>query len=370
MFQVMPDSPIPVICDRCRAEGLAGEDPFEAFGALLDFEPVPRSAKRADGWDAEVQRAYIAALSLTGTDRAACRAVGKSAFGVTQLIRHEGSESFRAAREEALAMAADERSRRLAEGLRAVAADQSGWRPPEPPWSGAASRRPPPAAVADLEPALEPAGTDSVDADKLIEELLSILARKYFSKLEQERQARLQGRIAEADFYVRQITCLEVSLDMVSGDGMAYLRDFRCRGHDLLHIAETEMSRLLDQARRIHWERCGEPPRPDHPPLHLLVQQEGFAIEPLDATSSGHPDGLTHAEQYRLHQERNARDAEAQIAWEAQAREAAAEWRARLDAQEDPSPLRGEGKAPPGAEGEGASTGPPPAEDPDEEPKP
>jgi hypothetical protein len=48
--------PIPVICDRCRADGV-GEDPFEAFGALLDFEPVPK-AKRADGWDEECQRAF------------------------------------------------------------------------------------------------------------------------------------------------------------------------------------------------------------------------------------------------------------------------------------------------------------------------
>src|SRR3954452_1525063 len=94
--------PIPVVCDRCRAEGLAGEDPFEAFGALLDFEPVPRRMNRADGWDAEVQRAYIAALSLTGSDRAAARAVGKAAFGIKQLLNSPGSEGFAAAREEAM----------------------------------------------------------------------------------------------------------------------------------------------------------------------------------------------------------------------------------------------------------------------------
>jgi len=63
--------PILVICDRCRAEGAAGTDPFEAFGALLGFDPVPRRAHRADGWDPETQRACIAALSLTGNDRAA-----------------------------------------------------------------------------------------------------------------------------------------------------------------------------------------------------------------------------------------------------------------------------------------------------------
>lgn len=92
MFHFMSHAPKPlhVVCDRCRAEGLAGEDPFQAFGALIDFEPVPRRTKRADGWDPEVQRAFIAALSLTGSDRAAARAVGKSAYGVSQLIEHEG----------------------------------------------------------------------------------------------------------------------------------------------------------------------------------------------------------------------------------------------------------------------------------------
>jgi hypothetical protein len=108
----------------------------------------------------------------------------------------------------------------------------------------------PPASAAP-EPEPDPTEAERAEADKVMEELLQILARKYFSKLEQERRARLEGRIAEADLDVRQITCLEVSLDMVSGDGMAILRDFRCRGFDLLDIAETPMSKLLDQARRL-----------------------------------------------------------------------------------------------------------------------
>ena len=110
-------APIPVVCDRCRAEGLSGADPFAAFGALLDFDPVPRRKTRPDGWDHECQRAFIAALSLTGSVRAACRAVGKSAFGAERLREAEGGESFAAAWEEAEAIAGDERSRRLAEGV-------------------------------------------------------------------------------------------------------------------------------------------------------------------------------------------------------------------------------------------------------------
>ncbi|HEX8526136.1 hypothetical protein [Allosphingosinicella sp.] len=315
--------PIPVVCDRCRAEGLSGEDPFEAFGALLDFEPVPRRSARADGWDSETQRAYIAALSLTGNDRAACRAVGKSAFGVTQLVAHEGGAGFRAAREQALEIAAGERSRRLAEGLQAVAAEQSGWRPAAPPWAQA--RRGPGRPPAFPQPCREPElDLDDVEITPKMEELradiLRMIVGQYLAKLEQERSSRLQGRIAEADFYLRQITCLEVALDVLSGDGLKVLREVRHDGHDLFHIAETELSTLLDEARRRHWEECGDPPRPEYPPRHLLVEHGGFSTEPLEALRGGHPEGLSHNEQRRRYDETYARDAKAQVEWEAEAR--------------------------------------------------
>ena len=41
---------IPVICDRCRAAGTAGEGDFSHLGDLLEFTPVPRKTKRIDGW--------------------------------------------------------------------------------------------------------------------------------------------------------------------------------------------------------------------------------------------------------------------------------------------------------------------------------
>jgi hypothetical protein len=302
-------SPLPVICDRCRAQGLAGGDPFTAFGALLDFDPVPRRAHRADGWDAEVQRAYIAALSLTGADRSACRAVGKSAFGVTQLVAHEGSGSFRAAREEALAMAADERSRRLAEGLRAVAAEQAGWRPADPPWAGAASRRgeAPPAA---------PLGETATDEERKLR-LLAGLLDKFRIKLEQERKARLAGKIAEADFYVRQITCIEVWADIMSGDVMSLLSERREDGFMALQIAETPLSLLLDDVRREHWAACGEPDRPPPPPRDLLVDHGTFSTEPDEPYTGGSFESINA--QRREFEMRHRRDAEAQIAWEAEA---------------------------------------------------
>jgi hypothetical protein len=348
--------PLPVICDRCRAEGLAGEDPFEAFGALLDFEPVPRKKTRADGWDAQTQRAYIAALSLTGTDRAACRAVGRSAFGVVQLLRSEGSESFAAAREEALAMAADERGRRLAEGLRAVAAEQSGWRPPAPPWSRAASRRT--AQPVPVQARLEGPAPDEDEATRDIpdDELAAIVSivQKYRLKLEAERRCRLEGRIAEADFYLRQITMLEVSLDVVSGNGMEVLKRARLGDHGLLTIAETGMSILLGGVRRKFWEDRGEPPRPEYPPRHLLEQKDGYATEPLTTSQGFYGEGA--AEKRAEIEKQSASDARAQIEWEARAREEVAAWRAREEAEAraelDRACSSGKGEWPESARGE------------------
>ena len=39
---------IPVVCDRCRAEGEAGEDPFAAFGAASDGADLLRDGPPDD----------------------------------------------------------------------------------------------------------------------------------------------------------------------------------------------------------------------------------------------------------------------------------------------------------------------------------
>ena len=66
MFRCSPRSAI-----ACLAAGLLASAPLCAEqdappvlrGDLLDFTPVPRKLNRADGWSAEKQRAFIAALS-------------------------------------------------------------------------------------------------------------------------------------------------------------------------------------------------------------------------------------------------------------------------------------------------------------------
>ena len=45
----MPDSApaiptVPVICDKCRAQGMAGDPAFAAIPDILAFDPVPRRA--------------------------------------------------------------------------------------------------------------------------------------------------------------------------------------------------------------------------------------------------------------------------------------------------------------------------------------
>lgn len=289
--------PIPVICDRCRARGAAGEAQFADFGDLLDFEPVPRRP-RADGWTGELQRAFIAALAVTGSPRRAARAVGKAQFGADQLRKAKGAEGFNAAWDKAMAQAAEKGRHRLAAGFGAVVREDALSRP---------EGLPAPAAPED--PAAEEMANRA---------LLATLVGKYMIKLQQEREARLEGRIVEADLYVRQITWLEVALDMTSGDGLKLLRDYRCGELGLIQIAETPMARLLDAARRDHWVAAGDPPRPEHPIRRLLIDHGRFSTEPVEYTEGGLE--LSHEEQRARFEAQHVRDAKAQVEWEAEAR--------------------------------------------------
>jgi hypothetical protein len=91
---------IPVVCDECRAKGMAGDGRFAGVPDILDFEPVPRR-NRSDGWKPEHQRAFIAALAITGSPRQAARIVGKHEFGAQTLRTARGGRSFAAAWEAA-----------------------------------------------------------------------------------------------------------------------------------------------------------------------------------------------------------------------------------------------------------------------------
>ena len=350
-------NPFPVLCDRCRAEGLAGEAEFAelaGLGDLLDFEPVPRRVARADGWTPEIQSAYVAALAVTGSERQAAAVVERAAYGVTQLRKVEGNESFLAACDKAMEIWRErERVRRSDSLLAAARGEVARTRGPGRPrlaWSGAATRQPPPAQG---EP--EAADGDSTEPMLWLERMLKL----YLIKLESERSARLEGHVAAADLYVRQATAIEVMMDLAAAgcglDVFEMLDRLSVEGVHFIQVAETPFSRLLDEARRRHWEARGEPARPE-PPRHLFEPRHGVALEPCDAAYGGRDVSLD--DQWRAFEAQHAKDAAALVEWESRARQEAAEWRARVEGEANLSPSSGEGKAPPGAEGEGPAPEP------------
>lgn len=296
--------------------------PDADLGDLLDFDPVPRKRHRVDGWHAEAQRAFVHALALTGSRRRAAAAVGKSQFGVDQLLRAPGSTSFRAACDAAMAIAAERSAGRLATGLEAVAAESAAWAPAAGPWSGARTRRPPAgrSRPGDSRPAPAPApAPDEQETPERKARQFAGIVRDYLIKVGQEREARLRGEITAADYYLRQLTFIEVMLDLTGPGGLfKTLADFREGGYHLVDIAQTPMSKLLGDARRAKWAELGEPPRPPHPPQDLLVARGRVDVEPTECTRGGLE--ASHADQRAAFKARYARDAEKQLEWEARAR--------------------------------------------------
>ncbi|MGI8611904.1 MAG: hypothetical protein ACR2KH_06505 [Sphingomicrobium sp.] len=262
---------IPVLCDRCQASGTAGEGDFAHLGDLLDFEPVPRQLKRRNGWTGVLQREFIARLAQTGSPTLAVEAMTKCLHGVRKLLKDPGSDGFRAAWDRAVELGeAAEARRRIAEQ------------------AGIDARN----AHADTPRSRGHAPEPESEADDtgLRMEMIERLIAKFQRKVAQERSCRLGGRIVEADFYLRQITCLEVAFDlMVDGHGdrgWTMLMEARRGTRNLLEIADTHMTRVLDQARRDQWAAMAEPERPEAWPERYLLGEPGKVdarIEPLAA---------------------------------------------------------------------------------------
>lgn len=76
--------------------------PKKPARTLPAFTPVPRKKARSNGWNPDVQRAFIEALAETGSVEAACRRVNRAAVGAYLLRRHPQGGSFRKAWEAAL----------------------------------------------------------------------------------------------------------------------------------------------------------------------------------------------------------------------------------------------------------------------------
>ena len=292
---------IPVICDRCRVAGSAGSGKFSHYGDLLEFEPVPRQKTRVGGWDEEKQRAFIALLATTGSAHRAALAIDMTPKGAKMLREAEGSDSFNAAWDRALAIAAKNGTLKISTAVADAAA-----RSAEPQ-----SRR------GGFEPADDEPGMSDDDKLQLIENLFY----KWLGKVEQEREARLRGEVVAADFYLRQVTFFEVTFDLMCSefgeDAWAIMSSLRRGGEHITRIAATPMSQILDAKRRELWATMGEPQRPEHPPARYLLSKLGYSLQSESEALSDEQKKLPPRDQQLLCEAMHEAEAEAQAEWEA-----------------------------------------------------
>jgi hypothetical protein len=298
-----PDSPLP------RPE--RDEDPDPEIDILLDFDPVYRRIKRSDGWPPEVQRGFIAALARTGSVEHAAFAVHRSSGGAWKLRGDGSGQSFADSWDGAIDLYHERNPKPARRGGRARGAWAEAAKPAAPP---------PPDEVPE-------------DDDAFWAELQDSLFVKYLLKLDAEREARLDGRIVEADFIVRQLTWLEVSLDLAGvGEKVVDLFKGLSRGErNVRDIAATPVSVLLDTLRRAYWEKYGGPERPAAAALGRH-DEDAATGEPLECHGWPERDGEGIGPSGRR-EEHVRRNAEAQRAWEAKAKADAEAWRKRVDGE-------------------------------------
>jgi hypothetical protein len=310
--------------------------------ALLDFEPVVRKCKRHDGWTPANQRIYILGLAETGNPDQAAHRVRRTASGAWKVRTSDGADGFAAAWDKALALHHRRNPRPLPKGRPSRGEILAG------------SGRSWPARAAPPEPEAQ----DPLEEDELLDRILE----KYRLKLRAERECRLSGRIVEADFYVRQLTFIEVAMDLA------------CNAHELYEMLSdgdlnpfrtvaTPMSLLLDKLRRDHWREKGEP---DRQPLPELGRHDGDAALGELSYNTYDPAFSDNREWDRHRKALAAQRAEAQRLWEEKAARDAEAWRKRVEGEEgeaEPDPDAEEKSENPGSRATGS-------DNPEPEPRP
>lgn len=297
-----------------RADDPAADDPDIA--ALLAFPPVIRRNKRHDGWGPAEQKGFIAWLAATGNVDKAAQAVGRTQSGAWGVRNALGGDGFSEAWEAALDLF---HGRRRAQKLDELAAPPAG--PRHTPrrvreareakaFRRGASRGRGAAIPAEDEP------PELDEAEKL--ELLEEIFKRYLIKLEGERTARLDGRIVEADFYVRQLTHIELILD-VGGRVQELLDGLSWDGLHLVQVSATPGSAYMEKLRRAYWLEKGEADRPPPAPLGDHNERFSTGADAYDPERDG--DFKTWE---RRQQEKQRLAAEAQREWEDRARAEAA----------------------------------------------
>lgn len=91
----MPDSPIPTFAELAADPEIA---------PLLTFTPVPRKALRPNGWTPDLQREFIAYLAWCGIPSLAAKTLDKNLSGIATIYKTQGSDSFRASWDAAVAL--------------------------------------------------------------------------------------------------------------------------------------------------------------------------------------------------------------------------------------------------------------------------
>jgi hypothetical protein len=266
---------------------------------LPAFAPVPRKY-RYDGWTVERQRAFIEALADTGSVRAAAQRINMSAEGAYYLRRQPGAEGFRAAWEAALdhgiQRLADIAIERAMEGVavpvfyRGEQCGEKRWyndrllmfilkhhlpqlygdtplprgtRHPDTIAREAAENCPVCRERAEQEAAA--AAEPDAAALKATEAVLTDLLKTYVFKVRAERQYRLSGAVVAADFALRQLTHIELLLE-IGGASLQQLLDATIVPGPGKYWSRmlliSPMSKLLDELRRAEWAKTGEPDRP------------------------------------------------------------------------------------------------------------
>lgn len=307
--------------------------------ALLDFEPVVRKCRRHDGWTPLNQRIYIVGLAETGNPDQAAHRVRRTASGAWKVRTSDKAEGFAAAWDGALALY-HRRNPRVLKGRPSRGEILAG------------STRPWPTRAAP--PGPEPVDPEAEQRKK--RELFAELLKGYRRKLAAERTARLAGRIVEADFYVRQLTVLELALDG-AGDVRALIALLSSGdpGHGL-DIVATPMSLLLDKHRRDCWREKGEPDRFPLPDLGRHDEHAAYGEAGYNHYNAGR-DG-DYKDWQRRRDALAAERAEAQRLWEEKAAKEAEAWRERVGAEEEEDEDEDEPESGGEAEGDGPDARP------------
>jgi len=290
-------------------------DPDPEVEALLDFPPVVRKCVRHDGWLPEKQRRFIVRLAALGSPERAAHAAGGTMSGVYKLRSALGGEGFAAAWDSALALHLERNPRKERRG-RPSGGERLAFARAAPP--------PPP-----------PDPREEAKSEALHEQGMLKIFDHYVLKLETEREARLAGRVAEADFLVRQVTWLEVALD-IGGHGealIAWWRGLKLGDRFAGDIVATPISVLVDHIRRSWWKDWGEPERPLGPPLGRHDDHCAWG-PPLESQAWPERDGEgPNRPGLAAYQRRNT---EAVRAWESKAKEDAKAWAERIGHEPPP----------------------------------